>query len=141
MTDALRVPYTLIYPALGDSGLRPQLAITLRLGSASIEMNGLVDSGATLNVLPYRVGLALGAIWSDLLPDLQLAGNLGTKAAKGIMVEGVIGAFPPVEMVFAWTQSENAPLILGQVNFFKAFQICFFRIEGYFEIRPGHILS
>jgi|GEM_PF-4151693 hypothetical protein len=29
-----------------------------------------------------------------------------------------IGEFEPVKLVFAWTNSPNAPLILGQTNFF-----------------------
>jgi len=137
MADSLGVPYTLMFPVLGDAGLRPQLSITLRLGGVAVEGHGLIDSGATVNVLPYRVGLALGAIWSDNLPDLHLSGNLGNWPAKGIFIEAVVGAFPVAELVFAWSQSENAPLILGQVNFFKEFEICFFRAKGYFEIRSA----
>lgn len=29
-----------------------------------------------------------------------------------------IGEFEPVKLVFAWTNSPNGPLILGQTNFF-----------------------
>ncbi len=33
-------------------------------------------------------------------------------------------------------QMVTPPLILGQLNFFDAFNVCFFRGEGYFEVTP-----
>jgi hypothetical protein len=31
-----------------------------------------------------------------------------------------------VRLAFAWTRAEHIPLLLGQVNFLKDFQVCFF---------------
>jgi hypothetical protein len=42
--------------------------------------------------------------------------------------------FPDVDLAFAWTQDKYAPLILGQMNFFLAFDVCFYRSESAFEI-------
>ncbi len=42
-----------------------------------IETVGLVDSGATVNVLPYELGFQLGGVWDDRKAIIQLAGNLG----------------------------------------------------------------
>ena len=50
-----------------------------------------------------------------------------------------IGNFPQTELVFAWTLSPNAPLILGQTNFFLEFDICFYRSKSEFEIKPKQI--
>jgi hypothetical protein len=37
----------------------------LRQGDRLVETIGLVDSGATINVLPYEIGLQLGSIWDE----------------------------------------------------------------------------
>ena len=45
-----------------------------------------------------------------------------------------VGGFPPVSLVFAWTQVVSVPLILGQLSFFLEFDVCFFRKRAVFEI-------
>jgi len=47
-----------------------------------------------------------------------------------------IGDFPPVRLAFAWSRSDNVPLILGQMNFFMEFDICFYRSQLEFEVKP-----
>jgi hypothetical protein len=47
-----------------------------------------------------------------------------------------IGAFPPVRLAFAWSRSDDVPLILGQVNFFMEFDVCFYRSKLEFDVRP-----
>lgn len=39
----------------------PRIPLILNYQNRSVEVVGLVDSGATVNVLPYEVGLKLGA--------------------------------------------------------------------------------
>ena len=95
-----------------------------------------MDSGATVNVLPYGLGVELGAVWDDSRATIRLAGNLGNFAAMPLAVNAEISGFPPVRLVFAWTQAENAPLILGQMNFFMEFDVCFFRSKLEFEVTP-----
>ena len=36
----------------------------------------------------------------------------------------------------AWTRNNEVPVILGQVNFFMEYDVCFFRSRSAFEIRP-----
>ena len=43
----------------------PYLPITLSLGDRSIEVMALLDSGASVSVLPYEVGRELGAVWEN----------------------------------------------------------------------------
>lgn len=136
MRDGLRVPYTPARTERGDAHLRPQPPIMLRYGIRSVETVGLVDSGADVNVLPYHVGVELGAEWSAGLPALHLSGNLARYEARGIVLDALIGSLPPVRLAFAWTRAEQVPLILGQVNFFAEFDVCFFRSLGFLEIRP-----
>jgi hypothetical protein len=45
-----------------------------------------------------------------------------------------IDNFPPVRLAFAWAESNNLPLILGQLNFFTKFDVCFYGSQLAFEI-------
>jgi hypothetical protein len=53
-----------------------------------------------------------------------------------VIVSGHVASFPPVELAFAWTQATDVPMILGQVNFFMEFDVCFFRSQAAFEVNP-----
>lgn len=97
---------------------------------------GLVDSGATVNVLPYNPGVELGAVREASKATIRLAGNLGNFPAMPLVVTAEIGDFAPVRLAFAWTQAEKVSLILGQMNFFMEFDVCFFRSRFEFEVNP-----
>lgn len=97
---------------------------------------GLLDTGATINVLPYNLGLELGAIWENQTVFIPLAGNLEQIEARGLIVSGIIDKFDPVRLAFAWAKSNNVPLILGQLNFFTEFNVCFYASQRTFEISP-----
>jgi len=136
MPDALRLPYAPARTAGGEALLRPQIPLTLTLSARSIRAVGLVDSGADVNVLPYQAGVQLGATWSEQLPAVTLSGNLADLDARGIVLDAAIGEFAPVRLVFAWTRAQQVPLLLGQVNFFAEFDVCFHRSQGFLELRP-----
>ena len=108
-----------------QSGGLPYLPITLRYRGRSITANALLDTGATINVLPHKLGLQLGVVWEEQTPIAQLAGNLSTSESRGVLITGLVSEYPAVRLVFAWTQNESAPLILGQINFFQEFKACF----------------
>jgi len=101
-----------------------------------VEANGLVDSGATVSVLPYDLGIKLGGIWDDRRAIIQLTGNLSNQPAMPFAAITYIGEFPPAQLAFAWVKSPNVPLILGQTNFFLEFDVCFYRSKLEFEITP-----
>jgi hypothetical protein len=102
----------------------------------SIEAFGLVDSGATVNVIPHEMGLQLGATWDDSKAIIQLAGNLGNQPAAPFSAMVQVGDIAPVKLAFAWTKSPNVPLILGQTNFFMELDVCFYRSKMEFEVKP-----
>lgn len=64
----------------------PYLPLKLSRGTETTEVLGLVDSGATINVLPYQVGLKLGAVWENQTPLFQLGGNLGNYESRGLIL-------------------------------------------------------
>ena len=99
-------------------------------------MFGLVDSGATINVLPFSIGQQLGAIWDSQKAVIRLAGNMFKSFAQPIVVKAEIGDYPPVSLAFAWVAHDDVPVILGQTNFFNEFEVCFFRNSFEFEVKP-----
>ena len=119
-----------------EAGLLPLLPLGLHYQGRSIAASGLLDTGATVNVLPYQLGVELGAAWDEQTIVVQLTGNLGQYEARALLTSAEIGRFPPVPLVFAWTRAEAIPLILGQVNFFMEFDVCFYRPRQAFEVRP-----
>ena len=134
----MRFEYSTNDPTQSQLDSLPRLPLTLRLDDKVIKVNGLVDSGATVNVLPYSIGLQLGAIWNDQKAVIQLAGSLGNLPAQPLPLIAEINTFKPVKLVFAWSQNDNVPLILGQMNFFMEFDVCFYRSQFEFEINRNN---
>ncbi len=133
---AERFDYIEADPSLGSASALPYAPITLQFGDREIRVSALVDSGATLNVLPYDLGLELGAAWDRQTVPVRLGGNMADFAARAILLTGRIGPFAPIRLAFAWTRSNRVPVILGQTNFFMEFDIRFCRSQLFFEIRP-----
>jgi hypothetical protein len=132
----MRFRYSTTDPTQSEVDSLPRLPFVLRYGKQVINAVGLVDSGATVNVLPYRLGIQLGAIWDDRKATIRLVGNLGNVAAQPLFPMAEIGDFPPVRLAFAWSRSDDMPLILGQMNFFMEFDVCFYRSQLEFEVQP-----
>ena len=81
MRDAQRFLFSTTDAALGEASLMPQLPITLGYGNQSVTALGLLDTGATVNVLPHHIGVQLGAVWQPQSASMRLSGNLAQLAA------------------------------------------------------------
>lgn len=136
MPQAEQYPFVLKHPNMGDWGLVPCLPIQLSFRQQTLTAEGLLDTASAINVLPYDVGLQLGAVWEEQTTPLQLTGNLAQEEARAILMSARVGAFPPVRLAFAWTKNNAVPLLLGQMNFFMEFNVCFFRSQAVFEVKP-----
>lgn len=136
MQNSKRVNYQEVKGNFLQSNFLPILPISLSRNSKSIEANGLLDTGSTVNLLPYSLGIELGAIWEDQMILPKLSGNVGNYEARGIALQTKFSDFKRINLVFAWTKSDDVRLILGQVNLFAEFDVCFFRSQGFFEIKP-----
>jgi hypothetical protein len=136
MTNSQRFSYQQINQRIGEAGYLPFLPITLVNAHNSLTVSGLLDSGATVNVLPYNLGRQLGLEWEQQTISMNLTGNLANYESRAALLTGKINDFPPVNLAFAWTKAENISLILGQVNFFIEFDVCFYRSQLLFEITP-----
>ncbi|HXG64852.1 MAG TPA: hypothetical protein VNO70_07070 [Blastocatellia bacterium] len=135
MRNPQRYTYTAASGGIGEASLLPLLPITLSYQGRSTNASGLLDTGATVNVLPYGIGVQLGAVWEQQLTPIRLSGNLAQYEARPIVMLATISGFNPVRLAFAWTQAEDVPLILGQVNFFMEFDVCFYRSQRAFEVQ------
>jgi hypothetical protein len=134
--DALRFPFITTDSRSGEAGLLPQLPITLTHQGRSVSAQGLLDTGATVNVMPYHLGRELGTIWIEEADPIRLTGNLAQYEARPIVISASIASFSQVRLAFAWTQAADVPLILGQINFSMEFNVCFYRSQRYFEVYP-----
>ena len=136
MLEGKRFPFIKRTNSLGLSSVLPYLPITLTYKNRSVEAMALLDTGATVNVLPYEIGIQFGAVWEEQTLPIQLSGNLAQMEARGLVLSASVAEFSPVLLAFAWTQFREAPLILGHMNFFAEFDVCFYRADLTFELRP-----
>lgn len=132
----IEFPFLVRDPAVGTTSLAPLLPVKLSLNS-SLSTLAFLDTGASVNVLPYTLGLQLGADWDSQVAAVKLTGNLAAIEARVLIMWGQVDTFSPVQLVFAWAKTDDVPLIFGQINFFVEFDVCFFRSRATFEIQPA----
>jgi hypothetical protein len=132
----MRFKYSTTGPNQNEFDSLPRIPLILRQDQYTVDAFGLVDSGATINVLPYELGIQLGAVWDESKAIIQLSGNLSRQNAIPFFANAEVGEFSPVKLVFAWVNQPNTPLILGQTNFFLEFDVAFFRSKLEFEVNP-----
>ena len=133
----MRFRYSTSDPAQDESDSLPRVPLVLQgQGIHAIETLGLVDSGATVNVLPFDLGVKLGWNWDERKAIIGLAGSLGALPAMPSFAMATIRGLPPIRLAFAWAKGNDVPVILGQTNFFMEFDICFFRSQLEFEVTP-----
>ena len=84
------MPNKIEFPFADDEAL-PTIPITLSYADILVPANALLDSGSTVNLLPYNIGLQLGAIWDKQTVRLPLAGNLARVEARGLFLHIQIG--------------------------------------------------
>ncbi len=121
--------------------LMPDMPIRLGHQMRWVSAVALVDSGASISVLPHSLDVQLGFGWSQQKTHITLAGTLAQVGARGIVVEAAVGQLPPVRLALAWADSDQVPFLLGQFNFFQAFDVCFFRSQLVFEVRQPKVVG
>jgi hypothetical protein len=83
------------------------MPITFSYRDCISEALGLLDTGSSLNILPYHVGLARGAVWEEQRLSISLPGNLAPVEARGLTVVGQIKDFLPVRLARASHKIES----------------------------------
>ena len=124
-------------PGSDSSQSMPRLPMEISVGGRSIRVEGLVDTGAAVSVLPYNYGLALGVVWEKQNVALSLTGALAEHEARAIFLlatNSQVTGPSPVQLAFAWTRKPDLPVIFGQTNFLMEFNVCFYRSQNFFEV-------
>lgn len=101
MVDRVRFAFTEVDPSLGALSTLPYLPIVLTYQNQSLRVSGLLDTGSSVNVLPYEMGLRLGAVWERQRLSVPLGGNLSKFEARAVVMTANIEQFLPVELAFA----------------------------------------
>ncbi|MCA9918527.1 MAG: hypothetical protein KC445_11295 [Anaerolineales bacterium] len=110
--------------------------IQLSSGSKGLVVSALVDSGASLNILPFDVGIELGLIWEQQTFPIDLGGVLQDSQAYGVLLKAQIADLEPTQLAFAWVNKSSSEVrtLLGQVNFFQEYDVHFYGNQQFFEI-------
>ena len=85
----------------------PFVEITLTYKAQKITRPALVDSGSTINVLPYEDGCELGLSWEAQQVRIKNEGFLTGAPIYAVLLTAYIAPFKPVELAFAWTQKSR----------------------------------
>ena len=101
MINGQRFPFLERTDALGYSNMMPYLPLILSHDDNEMEVMALLDTGSTVNVIPYDIGINLGVIWEEQNLSIPLSGNLAKHETKGILLLGKVANFSPVWLVFA----------------------------------------
>lgn len=88
-------PYNDRNPSTPGFDLMPDLPLLLRSPPHVLTSVALVDSGATIGVLPYSLGVQLGFDWNSQNLQIRLTGSLAQVQARGIAVEALVGLACP----------------------------------------------
>src|SRR5207247_8206999 len=84
--QAEQYSFVAVDPALGAASLLPYLPIQLALGPRTVATMGLLDTAATVNVLPYQVGEQLSGVWDQQSFSVQSTGDIGGPEARLVVV-------------------------------------------------------
>ena len=132
----MKFRYSTTRVAQRPSDSLPRAEVTLTANGQTLNVLGLVDSGSTINILPYQIGLSLGMTWEPKNATIGLTGSLSRQKAIPVSAMGQVGSYAAVQLIFAWIDTDDVPVIFGQTNFFVEFEVHLYRAQYEFEIVP-----
>jgi hypothetical protein len=114
----------------------PLIDIRLSNGAKSLVVSALVDSGATLNILPLDIGLELGLVWDAQTFPIDLGGFLIGHQAYAVLLDAQVADEQTTQLAFVWVSKPSSDIctILGQVNFFQEFDVHFYGNQQLFDV-------
>jgi hypothetical protein len=107
----MKIRYSTTHASQRPSDSLPRLEMTLSSQGKAIGILGLVDSGSTINVLPFQAGLELGFRWDANKAGVRLSGNLALHKAMPVMAMGQVGNFDPIQFR-CWLPGLNQTMFL-----------------------------
>ena len=130
---------TFPYQKLTSLMLMPMLPIRLERLERGFDTVALVDSGASISVLPHSIGLALGCNWDEAKKGVSLGGSYSSDDTRVIALNVFVPEFQKKAISFLWLPNDNARLLLGQAHFFQYFDVCFSGNKQEFYIREPQV--
>jgi hypothetical protein len=115
------------YQQIDAYSMMPIIPLRLENANNVVQTQALIDSGASVNVMPYQVGLDLGFNWEKAPVGKRLAGTLAASETRLLVARAYLADLRMIELGFVWVQSQHSRLLLGQNNFFKFYEVCFSR--------------
>ncbi len=89
MRNAQRFDFTEGFDTYRVPDALPQVPLSFTYQGLSLEVLALLDTGASVNVLPHSVGIQLDAVWEEQTTSVMLA----SVQARGLLVSGKIREF------------------------------------------------
>ena len=86
MLDAKKFAFVRQEDRYGVVDRVPYLPLRLIHKESVLEVSGLLDTGSSVNVLPYDLGVQLGVIWENQTTEIVLSGNLALLKARGLVL-------------------------------------------------------
>lgn len=123
------------YRQISDNSYLPMVWVRLGLQH---ELLALVDTGASVNVLPHSVGLHLGLDWNSSSDGPEIGGSIAG-VSKKVKLLFKIRDFDALEMEFCWLFHDRARVILGHDDFLKNFDVCFSTCNRVFSITKSNV--
>jgi predicted aspartyl protease len=126
----MRYTFSYKFKKLGPekTTLRPYAEVFLKVQGRLMPFDFLVDSGADRTVINRPLGWALGFEINSEEKPIRLGGVGGsTEGYLRSLTLWIGGVEIKTEVV--WVQSDQVPLLLGQMDIFDRFDITFLRSE------------
>jgi hypothetical protein len=120
------------YLELSPGNILPFLRMNIS-AVQKISVIALVDSGASINLLPYSVGQALGFDWDSTEKGPPISGTIHSES-RIVKARVTIGSLDEVELSFCWIKRDDVRLLLGHYDFFAHFTVCFLTRENKFSL-------
>ena len=120
------------YLELSPGNVLPFLRMTIG-AFEEVSVIALVDSGASVNLLPYSVGQALRFDWDTTEVGPPITGTIQSES-RMVKAKVTVGSLDAVELSFCWIKHDNARLLLGHNDFFAHFTVCFLTRERKFSL-------
>jgi hypothetical protein len=125
---------TFPYQQVGRHSTMPFIPLRLTALDRTLESVALIDSGASISVLPHQIGTALNLNWDDYTPGPSLGGSLQASETRLVVLECDFEGLGQVDLGFAWAKVNTPRILLGQSNFFRKFKVCFSATQNAIEV-------
>jgi hypothetical protein len=113
----------------------PMLPVRLEQNVHGFDAVALLDSGASVSVLPHSMGLALSFLWNEARKGISLGGGYSNQNTRVVTLWVTVPECQRKAISFVWIPDDNARLILGQATFFHLFEVCFSGAKQEFYVR------